>query len=99
VRTNATTDARWVHHALYLTTSVLTVSATVALLLGPPEGAKQGRAGWFLLPALAPLAAIPFLGSSAAHRRRHTLVALIPAPFYAMSAFSAASVLNKKRSS
>jgi hypothetical protein len=83
-RTGDTTDARWTHHALYTATCVLTVSAAGALLLSPASSGR--RAGWLLLPALVPLAVIPFLGSVAARRRRHTFVALAAAPFFAMSA-------------
>jgi ABC-type Na+ efflux pump permease subunit len=89
-RTVDTTDARWTHHALYTATSVLTVSAAGALLLSPVSTHK--RAGALLLPALVPLGLIPFLGSVAARRGRHTVVALTAAPFFAMSA---AALLGK----
>jgi hypothetical protein len=83
-RTIDTTDGRWMHHALYTVTSVLTVFAAAALLLSPAPIGR--RAGWLLLPALVPLGVIPFLGSVAGRRRRHTVVALAAAPFFATSA-------------
>ena len=69
-----TSNARWVHHALYTGTVVLTASAVV---LGLATG--NGRRAAALAPALVPLALIPFAGT---HSRRHPLVSLAAAPFY-----------------
>lgn len=65
---------RWVHHALYVATSVSAGAACSSLLWSP------SRAGWRLLPAAAPLAVIPYVG---ARTRRHPLIALSAAPFFA----------------
>jgi hypothetical protein len=70
-----TSRFRWVHHALYITTSALTVAAVAGDLRGP--------AGRRLAPALVPLAVIPFAGT---HGRRHYAVAAAAAPFYALAA-------------
>jgi hypothetical protein len=64
---------RWLHHALYIATSTLTAAAVVALLV------RRDPAGWFLLPALAPLAAMP---GASARTPRHTRTGLSAAPFY-----------------
>lgn len=72
-----TKNFRWVHHALYIATCVATVAAVSAALWGRPRTASR-RAAASLAPALAPLAAIPYLGT---HTRRHPLVALTAAPF------------------
>lgn len=65
---------RWVHHALFVVTSTLTALALAAT-------AREGRrAGWWLLPAAVPLAVVPFAGTRS---RRHVLVAVSAAPFYA----------------
>jgi len=72
-----TSRFRWLHHALYIATCVTTATAIVA---GWSQGARSTdrRAALALLPAAAPLAAIPYLGT---HGRRHPLVALAAAPF------------------
>jgi hypothetical protein len=66
--------AHWVHHALYVSTASLTTVAVAAAGLG------RRRAGWWLLPALVPLAVVPYAGTRS---RRHILVAAAAAPFYA----------------
>jgi hypothetical protein len=68
-----TSNVRWVHHALYVSTSVLTASAAAAAWWGSPRSAAV-----LLAPAAVPLGLIPFLGS---HSRRHIVVALSAAPF------------------
>nr|WP_294695734.1 hypothetical protein [uncultured Friedmanniella sp.] len=65
--------ARWVHHALYVSTASLTAVALAA------AGRERRRAGWWLLPAVVPLAAVPYAGTRS---RRHILVAASAAPFY-----------------
>jgi hypothetical protein len=69
---------RWVHHALYIATCVTTAAAIVA---GWMQGTgRPGRAAALaLVPAAAPLAAIPYVGT---HGRRHPLTALAASPFY-----------------
>lgn len=73
-RVVATADVRWVHHAVYTATSVLTGAAVSSLLW------SQSRAGWWLLPAAVPLAMIPRVS---ARTHRHRLIALSAAPFFA----------------
>ena len=70
-----TSRFRWVHHALYIATTALTVVAVAADVRGP--GARR------LAPALVPLAVIPYAGT---HSRRHWVVAGAAAPFYALAA-------------
>jgi hypothetical protein len=67
---------RWVHHALYVSTSLLAGAAASTLLW------SDSRAGWRLLPAAAPLVVVAFVS---ARSRRHPLVALSAAPFFATS--------------
>ena len=64
---------RWVHHALYVSTSVLAGAAASSLLWG------RSRAGLALLPAAVPLAVVPYVS---ARSPRHPLVALSAAPFF-----------------
>ena len=66
--------AHWVHHALYISTASLTAVALAAAGLG------RRRAGWWLLPAVVPLAVVPYAGTRS---RRHIFVAASAAPFYA----------------
>ena len=65
---------RWVHHALYVSTSVLAGAAASSLLW------SRSRAGLALLPAAVPLAVVPYVS---ARTRRHPAVALGAAPFLA----------------
>lgn len=76
-RTIDTRDFRWVHHALYIATCVTTAAAASVGVWGRPRRPSR-RAALALLPAAAPLAAIPYLGT---HSARHPLVALTAAPF------------------
>jgi hypothetical protein len=69
-----TSRFRWVHHGLYVTTCVAAGAAGSSLVWSP------SRAGWRLLPAAVPLAVIPYVS---ARSRRHPLVALSAAPFFA----------------
>ena len=69
-----TSGARWVHHAVYVSTVVLTAAAAVQLAV------RGDRALWRLAPVAAPLAAIP---SVSARTRGHALLALTAAPAYA----------------
>jgi hypothetical protein len=67
---------RWVHHALYVSTSVLAGAATSSLLW------SDSRAGWRLLPAALPLTVVARVS---ARSRRHPVVALSAAPFFVTS--------------
>ncbi|SEQ45049.1 hypothetical protein [Microlunatus flavus] len=67
---------RWVHHALYVSTCVLAGGAASSLLW------SRSRAGLALLPAALPLTAVAHVS---ARSRRHPLVALSAAPFFAAS--------------
>jgi hypothetical protein len=66
--------ARWLHHALYVSTASLTALALAA------TGLDRRPAGWWLLPAVVPLAVVPYVGTRS---RRHIVVAASAAPFYA----------------
>jgi hypothetical protein len=66
--------ARWAHHALYVNTLGLSGLAVSSLVW------SSSRAGWLLLPAAVPLAALARLGP---RMPRHPLVALAAAPFFA----------------
>lgn len=70
---------RWTHHGLYIITFVLTVAAVSTLLW------SDSPAGWYLLPAVVPLAALPYAGSARRHPARHMAVALLPLPLYILS--------------
>ncbi len=67
---------RWVHHALYVSTSVLAGTAASSLLW------SDSRAGWRLLPAALPLVVV---SQVSARSRRHPVVALSAAPFFVTS--------------
>jgi hypothetical protein len=71
---------RWLHHALYVATSTLTTAAVVTLLV------RRDRAGWTLLPALAPLAALP---RTRARTPGHARTGLSAAPFYLLALYRA----------
>jgi hypothetical protein len=76
---------RWLHHVLYIVTFVLAAASVAVLLLG-----HRTLAGLLLAPALIGLGTIPFAGT---HNRRHPVIGLLPAPFYA--AALAAFVLTR----
>jgi len=80
-----TRDIRWVHHALYLTTSTLTAIALSSALWGRPRRTSR-RASAVLAPAVVPLIVIPYAGT---HTGRHPAVALSAAPFFAAGAATA----------
>ena len=71
---------RWLHHALYIATSTLTAAAVASLL------ARRDPAGWMLLPALVPLAAMP---RASARTPRHARTGLSAAPFYLVTLYQA----------
>jgi hypothetical protein len=52
-----TSGSRWAHHALYALTTVLTL-ATVSTVAWSPS-----PAGWTALPALVPLAVVPWVSA------------------------------------
>jgi len=81
-----TSRIRWVHHALYITTCVLAGTAAASALVFGDE--RDRRAAAALLPAAVPLAAIPRVS---ARSRRHPLLALTAAPF-----FAAALILSRR---
>lgn len=66
----------WMHHALYICTLVLTIAAVSTVFW------STSRTGWYLAPALLPLAAIPYVSS---HSNRHVYLALTAAPFFLLS--------------
>lgn len=70
---------RWLHHGLYLATFVLALLAASSLWWSP------NQAGWYLIPAVLALAALPYVGSARRHPRRHVYAALVPLPFYILS--------------
>ncbi|WP_227497096.1 hypothetical protein [Planctomonas psychrotolerans] len=76
LRLFSTRSFRWVHHAVYITTCVLGAAAVSSLLW------SEDVAGWVLLPAAIPLAALPY---AASRSRRHVVVALLAAPFFLVS--------------
>ena len=67
---------RWVHHGLYLATLGLALAAVSSLWW------SSSTAGWFLVPVLIALAALPYVGSARRHPNRHICAALVPLPFY-----------------
>ena len=71
-----TSKVHWVHHVLFSCTATLAGAAVSSLFW------SSSRAGWWLLPATVPLSLIPQVSS---HSRRHILVALSAAPFFATS--------------
>ncbi|MFG1923118.1 hypothetical protein [Cryptosporangium sp. NPDC048952] len=64
---------RWVHHALYAATASLTVTALVA------SAVERRAVGLALLPAIGPLAALPYAGG---RLRRHAVLAGTAAPAF-----------------
>jgi hypothetical protein len=71
-----TSRVRWLHHVLYVGTSVLAGAAVSSLVW------SGSRAGWRLLPAAGPLVVIALAG---ARLPRHPLIALSAAPFFVSS--------------
>ena len=67
---------RWIHHALYVSTCSLTVSALAVSAI------ERSAAGLALLPAAGPLVVLPYAGGKL---RRHTAVAGTAAPAYAIA--------------
>ena len=67
-----TSRYRWIHHALYIVTSTLTVAAIAGSF------ARRSPRGWLLAPVLVPLALLPRVGHDA-----HALTGLAAAPWYA----------------
>jgi hypothetical protein len=65
---------RWVHHAVYICTSALTVAAAARALM------TDRRTASALAPVFVPLALIPYVS---AKTLRHPRLALTAAPFYA----------------
>jgi hypothetical protein len=74
--------ARWVHHALYIVTVVIAGAAVSSLVW------SRSKAGWSLLPAAVPLAALARLGP---RLPRHPIIALAAAPFFA------AGIVNSRK--
>ena len=70
---------RWVHHGLYVVTVALAVLAASSLWW------SRSPAGWYLIPALIALVALPYVGSARRHPFRHVCAALVPLPFYILS--------------
>lgn len=68
-----TSGSRWVHHALYVTTGVLTAAA------GADLARRRRPAFWRLLPAAVPLLLVP---SVSARSRWHPVLAGTAAPAY-----------------
>ncbi len=87
-----TSRFRWLHHALYIATCATSAFAVVAGWSRGPRTAGR-RAAVALLPAAAPLAAIPYLGT---HSRRHPLVALAAAPFIVAGLVLSRSAADRK---
>ena len=73
----STAGFRWVHHAMFAVTCLLAAVAASSLLW------STSAAGWFLLPAAVPLAALPAVGSS--NVARHATLASAAAPFFLVS--------------
>lgn len=72
---------RWVHHALYIATCVLSLAAASSAGWARPRRTAR-QSALLLVPAAAPLAAIPYLGTRGS---RHPVVALAAAPFFLAS--------------
>lgn len=78
-----TSRFRWLHHALYVGTCVLTGGALAALLTAAPgRPSRPRRTAAVLAPVAVPLAAVPFVS---ARSTRHPLVALTAAPFFTLA--------------
>jgi hypothetical protein len=79
-----TSSFRWIHHAVYIATCLLAGTAVSSVAW------SRSRAGWLLLPAALPLAALARLG--ARPQRRHALVALAAAPFFILGLIASKEV-------
>jgi hypothetical protein len=64
---------RWVHHALFVATTTLTAAALIA------GAAGHRRSTLALLPAIVPLAILPYAGGGI---RRHAAIAAVAAPSF-----------------
>jgi hypothetical protein len=71
-----TSRNRWPHHALYIVTSTLTVTAILGAF------AQRSPRGWLLAPSLLPLALLPRVGHAA-----HALTGIAAAPWYAAALY------------
>ena len=87
-----TSRFRWLHHALFVVTSASTAVALSSALWGRRRRTSR-RAALGLAPAVVPLAVIPFAGTRG---RRHPLVALSAAPFFAAALALAAEPDRRK---
>jgi len=87
-----TSGFRWLHHALYVATCLTVASALSAVRWGAPQRTSR-RAALLLVPAVIPLAAIPYVGT---RTRRHPLVALAAAPFIAASLIASCRTADRK---
>jgi len=76
VRLIDTSGARWVHHAVYVITVVLTAAALLTAIV---PGAGTRRKAAMLVPAALPLAVMPY---ASPRSWRHAAVALAAAPFF-----------------
>lgn len=70
---------RWYHHWFYVVTFALALLAASSLWW------SRSQAGWYLIPALVALAALPYIGSARRHPYRHAWAAMVPLPFYILS--------------
>lgn len=80
-----TSRARWLHHAMFIATTTLTVAAIVASAL--PQRRRGTRAGLWLGPTLLPLAILPRVD---ARTRAHPMIAGSAAPFHVAATISVA---------
>ncbi|WP_300265942.1 hypothetical protein [Microbacterium sp.] len=76
-----TSGVRWLHHALYIATCASTAAAVTTAWWGRARPTNR-HAACALMPAAVPLALIPYGGTRG---RRHPLIALAAAPFFAAS--------------
>lgn len=87
-----TSRFRWLHHALYIATCTAAASAVVGGWSRGPRTAGRDAA-LALFPAAVPLAVIPYAGTRG---RRHPLVALSAAPFFAAGLLRALRPADRK---
>ena len=76
-----TSGYRWLHHALYIATLTLSVTAASGAVWATPRRTAR-QSALLLLPAAVPMTLIPYVGSRGP---RHIVVALAALPFYAAS--------------